>query len=193
MNVGILKGALTCSRGHYDLLYKTEDVVEMSRHFMSNPETRLVSTPQIALSKQPLLHDGNMEYLTDIPGFSFCMNHIPFTPTSAESYPNKVEIFSSTPRTITPGTPIYPPCQKKGETFSSTSLTTTPATPMYPSVDPAVKEEHSPKAAINSPLSPNSKELPIQADFKPRTKQQRKYDRRWKGQADQVQSEALKE
>ena len=188
-----LKGALMCSRGHYDLLYKAEDVVEMSRHFMSNPEIRLVSAPQIALSKQALLHEGNMDYLTDIPGFTFGMNHMPFTATSTESYPSKVEIFSSSPRTMTPGTPIYPPCQKKGETFSSTSRTTTPATPMYSSVDPTVKEEHSPKAAINSPISPISKESPIQADFKPRTKQQRKFDKRWKSQADQVQSEVLKE
>ena len=188
-----LRKTLMCSRGHYDLLYKTEDLVEMSRPFMSNPEARFMCAPQISLSKQALLPEGNMEYLTDIPGFSFCVKHIPLTPASTEPYPSKIEFYTSTPRTMAPGTPIYPTNQKKGETFSSTPRTTTPATPKYSSVDPAVKEEHSPKTAINSPVSPISRELPIQADFKPRTKQQRKYDRRWKGQADQVQSEVLKE
>lgn len=69
----------------------------------------------------------------------------------------------------------------------------TPATPIYPSVDPAVKEEHSPKAATTSPISPTPKEPPIQVDFKPRTKQQRKYDKRFKGQAEQFQSDVMKE
>ena len=185
---------LICSRGHYDLLYKTEDVTDYS---MLNPEIRLVSDPQIALSSTACFHhDENMDILTDIPGFSSSMIHLPYTPTSTEPYQSKVETFVSTPRTMTPATPIYPPYQNnqsKVETFSSTPRTTTPGTPAYPSVDPAVKEEHSPKTAINSPISPNPKELPIQADFKPRTKQQRRYDKRLKAQADQVQTDAFKE
>lgn len=180
--------------GHYDLLYKTEDVAEMSRHTLSNPEIRLVSPPQIAVSNNaPFTHIGNMEILADIPGFSSSMFHMPFTPTSTEPYQSKVETFSSTPRTMTPATPIYPPYQSKAEPRSSTPRTTTSATPIYPSVDPAVKEEHSPKAATTSPVSPTPKEPPIQVDFKPRTKQQRKYDKRFKGQAEQFQSDVMKE
>lgn len=166
----------------------------MSRHTLSNPEIRLVSAPQIALSNHiQYSHTGNLDILTDIPGFSSSMFQMPFTPTSTEPYQSKVETFSPTPCTMTPATSIYPPYQSKVETFSSTPRTTTPATPIYPLVDPAVKEEHSPKAATISPISPVPKELPIQADFRPRTKQQRKYDKRFKGQGEQVQSDVLKE
>ena len=188
------KAALICIRGHYDLLYKTEDIVEMSRHVLSNPEIRLVSAPQISVSANPQFpHDENLDLLTDIPGFSSGMFPMPYTPPSTEPYKSKVETFP-TPRTMTPATPIYPPYQSKVENFSSTPRTTTPATPVYPSGDPAVKEEHSPKAAINSPVTPNQKELPIQADFKPRTKQQRKYDRRLiKAQGEPCPSDVLKE
>lgn len=186
--------ALTCTRGHYDLLYKTEDVAEMSRHTLSNPEIRLASAPTIAVANNAhYSHIGDLDILTDIPGFSSSMFQMPFTPTSTEPYQSKVETFSSIPCTMTSATSIYPPYQSKVEAFSSTPRTTTPVTPIYPSVDPAVKEEHSPKASTTSPISPTPKELPIQADFKPKTKQQRRYDRRFKGQGDQVQSDALKE
>lgn len=195
-------------------MYKTEDVVEMSRHTLSHPEIRLVSTsPQIAVSNNNARysHIGDLDILADIPGFSSSMFQVPFTPTSTEPYqstprtmtsatplyppyPSKVESFSSAPRTTTPATPIYPPYHSKVETFPSATRTATPATPIYPSVDPTVKEEHSPKARTDSPISPNPKEVTIQADFKPRTKQQRKYDRRFnKGQGEQVQSDSLKE
>ncbi|KAL9068225.1 MAG: hypothetical protein Q9161_006358 [Pseudevernia consocians] len=180
-------------RGHYDLLYKTEDVAEMSRHTLSNPQIRLVSNPQITLSNNPQFsHTGNLEILTAIPGFSSGPFQLPFTPTSTEPYQSKVETFS-TPRTMTPAPQIYPPYQSKVEPFTSTTRTATPATPIYPSMDPAVKEEHSPKAATTSPISPTPKTLPIQVDFKPRTKQQRKYDKRFKGQGEQVPSDVLKE
>ena len=142
----------------------------MLRHTLSNPEIRLVSTPQIPLSNHaPFSHTSDLDILADIPGFSTGMYPIPCTPTSTEPYQSKVE------------------------SFSSTSRTATPATPIYPSVDPAVKEEHSPKAAITSPVSPTPKKLPIQVDFKPRTKQQRKYDKRFKGQGEQIPSDVLKE
>lgn len=180
--------------GHYDLLYKTEDVAEMSRHTLSHPEIRLVSAPQIAVSNHAQFsHIGDMDILADIPGFSSSMFQMPFTPTSTEPYQSKVETFSSAPCTMTPTPPLYPSYQSKAETFSSTPRTATPATPIYPSVDPAVKEEYSPKAATASPISPAPKELPIQADFKPRTKQQRKYDRRFKAQGEQIQSDVLKD
>lgn len=176
------------------MLYKSEDVAEMSRHTLSNPEIRLVSAAQIAVSRNPhFSHSVIPDILADIPGFSSSMSQLPFTPTSTESYQSKVETFSSAPCTMAPLTPIYLPYQSKVETLSSTSRTTTPATPLYPSVDPAVKEEHSPKATTNSPASPSTKDLPIQVDFKPRTKEQRKYDRRFKGQGEQIQSDALKE
>ena len=165
----------------------------MSRHTMSNPDIRLVSTPQIALTQSPYTHTGDLEILADIPGFSSGIYPLPFTPTSTEPYQSKVETFSSAPRTKTPATPIYPPYQSKVEPFSSTSRTATPATPIYPSVDPAVKEEHSPKAATTSPISPSPNKLPIQVDFKPRTKQQRRYDKRFKGQGEQIPSDVLKE
>ena len=167
----------------------------MARHTLSNPEIRLVSSaPQIPVSTHtPYSHIGNLDILTDIPGFSSSMFQMPFTPTSAEPYQSKVETFPSTPRTMSPTASIYPPYQSKVETFPSTPRTTTPATPIYSSVDPTVKEEHSPKAATTSPISPVPKELPFQADFKPRTKQQRKYDRRLKTQGEQVQSDMLKE
>lgn len=193
----------------------------MSRHILSNPEIRLVSDPQIAVSSNNERYSqiGHLDILADIPGFSSSMFHVPFTPTSTEPYQSKVETFSSapltmtsatptypayqskgestfssTPRTKTPATPVYPPYQTtKVETFSSATRTTTPSTPLYPSVDPAVKEEHSPKAATNSPMSPAPKELPIQADFRPRTKQQRKYDKRFKGQGEPIPSDFLKE
>lgn len=168
----------------------------MSRHTLSNPEIRLVSAPQIAVSNNaPFSHSDNLDILADLPGFSSSMCQLPYAPTSTEPYQSKVETtFSSTSCTMAPVTrPIYPPYQSKAETFSSTSRTTTPVTPIYPSVDPAVKEEHSPKAPTNSPTSPTTKDLPIQVDFKPRTKQQRKYDRRFKGQGEQIQSDALKE
>lgn len=165
----------------------------MSRHTLSNPEIRLVSAPTIAVSNNHYSPMGNLDILSDIPGFTSSMFQMPFTPTSTESYQSKVETFSPTPCTVTPTTPVYPTYQSKVETFSSTPRTTTPATPVYPSVDPTVKEEHSPKAATTSPISPVPKELPIQADFKPRTKQQRRYDRRFKGQAEQIQSDVLKE
>ena len=190
-----LNAALICSRGHYDLLYKAEDVAEMSRHNMSNPEIRLVSAPQIGISNNAQFsHNDNLDILTDIPGFSSGMFPLQLTPTSTEPYQSKGESFSSTTSTMAPATAIYPPFQSKPEPFSSTPRTTTPATPVYPSVDSAVKEEHSPKAAMNLPLSPNAKESPIEANFKPRTKQQRKYDRRLiKAQGEQVQSDVLKE
>ena len=189
-------GALICSRGHYDLLYKTEDVEEMSRHALSNPEIRHVSTPSIALSNHHTRYSqiDNLELLSDIPGFSSSMIHTPFPPTSTEPYQSKVETFSSPPCTMTPATPIYPQYHSKVESFPSTSGATSPATPIYPSVDPAVKEEFSPKAVTNSPVSPTPKELPIQADFRPRTKQQRRYDnRRFKGQGEPLQSDYLNE
>ena len=152
----------------------------MSRHSQSNPEIRLVSAPQIALSNNAhYSHTDNLDILTDIPGFSSSMFQMSFTPTSTEPYQSKVETFSA-PRTMISASPIYQPYQSKAESFSSTPRTTTPATPIYPSVDPAVKEEHSPNAVTNSPNSPASKELPIQADFRPFTKQQRRYDRRFK-------------
>ena len=184
------KAALICSRGHYDLLYKTEDIVEMSRHALSNPVIRLVSAPQISVSANAQFpHDENLDILTDIPGFSSGGFPMPYTPTSAEPYQS-----NPTPRTMTPATPMYQPYQGKVETFSSTPRTTTPATPVYPCGDPAVKEEHSPKTTINSPIPSNQKELPIQADFKPRTKQQRKYDRRLiKAQGEPIPSDVLKE
>lgn len=166
----------------------------MSRHTLSNPEIRLVSTPQIPLSNHDgFTHTGDLDILADIPGFSTGMYPLPCTPTSTEPYQSKVETFSSTPRTKTPATPIYPPYQSKVESFSSASRTATPATPIYPSADPAVKEEHSPKAATTSPVSPTPKKLPIQVDFKPFTKQQRKYDKRFKGQGEQIPSDGLKE
>ena len=167
----------------------------MSRHTLSNPEIRLVSSsPQIAVSSNThYSHTGNLDILADIPGFSSSMFQMPFSATSAEPYPSKVETFPSAPRTMSPTTSIYPAYQSKVEPFPSTPRTTTPATPIYSSADPAVKEEHSPKAATTSPISPAHKELPFQADFKPRTKQQRKYDRRLKTQPEQVQSELLKE
>lgn len=166
----------------------------MSRHTLSNPEIRLVDAPQIALSNHTRFsHIGDLDILTDIPGFSSSMFQMPFTPTSTEPYQSKIESFSSPISTMSPATPIYPPYQSTVEPFSSTPHTTTPGAPIYPSVDPAVKEEHSPKTATNSPFSPAPKEPPIQADFKPRTKQQRKYDRRFKGQGEQVQSDILKE
>lgn len=167
----------------------------MSRHTLSNPEIRLASAPpQIAVSSNAhYSHITNLDILTDIPGFSSSMFQMPFTPTSTEPYQSKVKTFSPPPCTMTPAPPIYSPYQSKVENFSSTSRTTTPVSPIYSSVDPAVKEEHSPKAATNSPISPIPKELPIQADFKPRTKQQRKYDRRFKAQGEQVQSDVLKE
>lgn len=193
IDVDSLERGANISRGHYDLLYKTEDVAEMSRHSLSNPEIRLVSAPQIAFSNnRPYAHTGDLDILADIPGFSSSMFHVPFTPTSTEPYQSKVETFPSAPPTMTAATPIYPPYQGQVESFSSTSRTTTPATPIYPSVDAAAKEEHSPKTAI-SPVSPHPKELPIQADFKPRTKQQRKYDKRLKAQGEQFQSDVLKE
>ncbi len=191
----------------------------MSRHTLSNPEIRLVSAPQISLSNDPRFsHNVDLDILTDIPGFSNGMYPLPCTPTSTEPYQSKAEAFSSTPRTktpatpiylpyqskvesfsstsrtATPATPIYLPYQSKVESFSSTSRTATPATPIYPSADPAVKEEHSPKAATTSPVSPTPNKLPIQVDFKPRTKQQRKYDKqRFKGQGEQIPSDVLKE
>ena len=192
----------------------------MSRHTLSNLEIRrLVSPPQIAVSSNNDHYSqiSGLDVLAAIPGFSSGMFQMPLTPTSTEPYQSKVETFSSaslsmppatpiypsyqskadtfstTPRTTALATPIYPPYQSKVESFPSTTRTTTPAIPMYPSVDPAVKEEHSPQAATNSPISPGLKELPIQADFKPRTKQQRKYDRRFKGQGEQNQSDVLKE
>lgn len=166
----------------------------MSRHTLSNPEIRLVSAPQIAVSNNAQFsHSDIPDILADLPGFSSSMYQMPYTPTSTEPYQSKVETFSSAPCTMAPVTPIYPPYQSKVEPFSSTSRTTTPATPIYPSVDPAVKEEHSPKAPTNSPASPTTKDQPIQVDFKPRTKQQRKYDRRFKSQGEQLQSDALKE
>lgn len=190
-----LNAALTCSRGHYDLLYEAEDVAEMSRQHLSNPEIRLVSAPPIGISHTAKFpHNDNLEMLTDIPGFSSGMFSLPYTPTSTEPYQSKGETFSSTTSTMAPATAIYPSYQSKPEAFSSTPRTTTPATPVYPSIDAAVKEEHSPKAAMNPPLSPNPKESPIEANFKPRTKQQRKYDRRLiKAQGEQVPSDVLKE
>ena len=163
----------------------------MSRHTLSNPEIRLLSSsPQIAVSSNThYSHTGNLDILADIPGFSSSMFQMPFSATSAEPYPSKVETFPSAPRTMSPTTSIYPAYQSKVETFPSTPRTTTPATPIYSSVDPVVKEEHSPKAATTSPISPAPKELTIPVDFKPRTKQQRKYDRR----REQAQSEMLKE
>lgn len=167
----------------------------MSRHTLSNPEIRLItSAPQITVSNnRPYSHLANLDILADIPGFSSSPFQMSFTPTSTEPYQSKVETFSPVPCTMAPAAPVYPSYQSKVEPFSSTPRTTTPATPVYPSVDPAVKEEHSPKAATTSPISPVPKELPIQADFKPRTKQQRRYDRRFKGQGEQVQSDVLKE
>ena len=166
----------------------------MSRHTLSNPEIRRVTDPSIAITNNKLYsHTGNLDILSDIPGFSSGMFGMPFTPTSIEPYQSKVETFSPTPCTMTPTTPVYPTYQSKVETFSSTPRTTTPATPVYPSVDSTVKEERSSKAATTSPISPVPKELPIQADFKPRTKQQRRYDRRFRGQAEQGQSDVLKE
>ena len=193
--LGRLKLVLICSRGHYDLLYKAEDVAEMSRHAMSNPEIRLVSAPQIPISRNAHFpHDLNLEMLADIPGFSSSMFPMPYTHTSAEPYQSTVEPFSSTPRTIPPATTIFRPYQNQVETFSSTSRTTTPATPNYSPMDTTVKEEHSPKTMIHSPISLHPKELPIQADFKPKTKQQRRYDRRlFKAQGEQIQSDVMKE
>ena len=190
-----LKLALICSRGHYDLLYKAEDVAEMSRHAMSNPEIRLVSAPQIPISRTAHFpHDVDLDMLADIPGFSSSMFPMPYTHTSTEPYQSTVEPFLSTPRTIPPATPIFRPYHNQVETFSSTPRTTTPATPNYSPMDTAVKEEHSPKTVIHSPISPHPKEVPIQADFKPKTKQQRKYDRRlFRAQGEQNQSDVLKE
>lgn len=169
----------------------------MSRHTLSNPEIRLVSAPRIAVSNNaPFSHSEIPDILADLPGFSSSMYQLPFVPTSTEPvYQSKLETtFSSTSCTMPPVTrPIYPPYPSKDETFPSTSRTTTPATPIYPSLDPAVKEEHSPRAPTNSPTSSTTKDLPIQVDFRPRTKQQRKYDRRFKGHGEQIQSDALKE
>ena len=168
--------------------------MEMSRHFMSNPEIRLVSAPQIALSSNACFyHDENLDMLSDIPGFCLSLDHLSYNPTSTEPYQSKAETFSSTTRTMTPATPMYPVYPKSVERLSSRSRTATPGTPAYPSLDPAVKEEQSPKTVVSSPTSPNTKKAPFQADFKPHTKEQQKYDKRIKAQALQIPSDIMKE
>jgi len=74
-------------RGHYDLLYKSEDITDMAIESLRNLEVRLVSEP---------IYDsfGNIDfsrsedfgaYLSDIPGFTLCT---PATTFSSELYSN---------------------------------------------------------------------------------------------------------
>jgi len=58
--------------GHYDLLYKTEDVVEMSIPALANPEIRLVSNNPAFLASENMSfsHNLDLDPMLDIPGFS---------------------------------------------------------------------------------------------------------------------------
>ncbi|MCJ1459299.1 hypothetical protein MMC28_009676 [Mycoblastus sanguinarius] len=74
--------------GHYDLLYKAEDISDMSISSLSNPEIRLVSNPTIISSENPA-YSWDMETSEDmweaIPGFSY--GGMPFAEEHFKSEP----------------------------------------------------------------------------------------------------------
>lgn len=69
------------------MLYKTEDIVEMSIPALTNPEVRRVSNqPAFTVSDNfSLSHNANIDPLMDLPGYSLCFSPLAFAPLAYES------------------------------------------------------------------------------------------------------------
>lgn len=105
--------------GHYDLLYKAEDIAQMAIPALSNPEIQLVSnTPTFSASATTAYSQTtDLDVLGDIPGFTMGMPQsfgcLPYHPPSES-------LRSSPQKTISPATST-----KEG--LSPSSQATSPA------------------------------------------------------------------
>ena len=76
---------LTDGSGHYDLLYQSEDITEMSIGGLRNPEVRFLSEPLFpSFGNIGFSHADDLgDYMADFPGFTLGM---PATTISSEIY-----------------------------------------------------------------------------------------------------------
>lgn len=145
--------SLTRGSGHYDLLYKSEDVTDMAIGMLANPEVRLQADPIYDQIEPIFQHTEELpEYLLDLPGFGSCV---------------RVTKFSSEPYQGAQGTSAVPemlsPTMDIRTTLAKTSLS------------PVRKEEPSPPPLRDSssppPMGKGGMENPFRA-----TRLQNKYD-----------------
>ncbi|KAL2037943.1 hypothetical protein N7G274_009418 [Stereocaulon virgatum] len=104
--------------GHYDLLYKTEDIAQMAIPTLSNLEIRLVSNAPnfLASATSAYSHTADLDALYDIPGFTMSMPQsfggLPYAPPS-ESIPsppqNTVSTATSTKEGLSPSSQATSP------------------------------------------------------------------------------------
>ena len=109
---------LTIDSGHYDLLYKIEDIAQMTIHTLSSPEIRLVSNASnfLASATSAYSHTADLGALYDIPGFTMSMSKylggLPYDPSS-ESIPspqhNTVSTATSTKDSLSPSSQATSP------------------------------------------------------------------------------------
>ena len=120
---------LIIDSGHYDLLYKTEDIAQMAIPTLSNPEIRLVSNAPnfLASATSAYSHTADLDALYDIPGFTMSMPQSfggrPYDPPS-ESIPSPPQNTVSTATSTKEG-------------FSPSSQATSP-----PSTEPRIIEQN---------------------------------------------------
>ncbi|KAK4697893.1 hypothetical protein P7C71_g256, partial [Lecanoromycetidae sp. Uapishka_2] len=70
--------------GHYDLLYKTEDIVEMSIPALASPEIRLVSDQPTLLAPDNFMYPYDVDPLICLPGYSLVASS-KFAPATYQS------------------------------------------------------------------------------------------------------------
>ena len=105
--------------GHYDLLYKAEDIVQMSVPALANPEIRLLSdNPSFLASLSiPLSHNADLDPLLDIPGFS-----MGFAPSAFASV-----AYQSPKEAIAVQKPLSPAPKKKTSPPSASQQPSSPS------------------------------------------------------------------
>ena len=108
--------------GHYDLLYKTEDIVEMSIPALANPEIRLVSNNPVFLASENMSfsHNLDLDPMLDIPGFSLGFAPSAFAPIPYES--PKEALPAQKPLTPAPKKEVSPPIASQQPSPPSRSL-----------------------------------------------------------------------
>ncbi len=143
---------LTQDSGHYDLLYKSEDITQMAIGTLANQEVRLLSNPVYDQFERAFSHSDDIgDYLLDIPGFGHC---VPVTTFPSKPYQCPQDL-SPTLRTLSPPMNIH------------TNLAQT-------SLSPAARESHSPASKSTSP--PSSEKAVVEDKFR-KSKEQLEYEK----------------
>ena len=97
--------------GHYDLLYKAEDIAQMSIAALANPEVRFLSDyPAFAASEATAFsYTADLGLLADIPGFSMGIaptySSLPYHQPKSEPSPPKTRLSPSMKESLSPASP----------------------------------------------------------------------------------------